>query len=243
MRIAASSFRLRQFDLFKANDAARGTAPVAQRPILQKAERGKGGVRQSVLPDLELVEKVKAGNAEAFGELVVKYQDRVFNTCWRICGNLEDARDLTQEAFLKVFRGLSAFRQESGFYTWLFRVAVNLALSQRRRVKTRREVPLPDAAGEHSSQAQHLSRKMSPSSGHDPSQSAVHAELMSQVVRAVQLLEESDRAVIVLRDIEGFDYHEIGQVLEIPPGTVRSRLHRARTELRRLMGTMSQKGG
>ncbi|MDO8631840.1 MAG: sigma-70 family RNA polymerase sigma factor, partial [Phycisphaerales bacterium] len=82
--------------------------------------------------DRELVRRVKSGQTEAYGELVRRYQDRVFNTCWRICGHLEDARDLTQEAFLKAFESLDAFRQESGFYTWIFRVAVNLSLSHRR---------------------------------------------------------------------------------------------------------------
>ena len=84
------------------------------------------------MEDLELINKIRTGQTEAYGDLVRKYEDRVFNTCWRICGHLEDARDVTQEAFLKAYEGLSGFRRDSGFYTWIFRIAVNLALTKRR---------------------------------------------------------------------------------------------------------------
>lgn len=181
--------------------------------------------------DAQLIEKVKAGQTEAFGELVRKYEDRVFNTCWRICGHLEDARDLTQEAFLKAFEGLATFRRRSGFYTWVFRIAVNLALSHRRSAKRRRTVSLDgDVAG---TQAEGLAKRISrQTDGDDPRYSVSQAELQGCVVRALQALDDDYRAVVVLRDIEGFDYHAIGEILDIPPGTVKSRLHRARMALR-----------
>jgi len=178
---------------------------------------------------------VKAGQTEAFGELVAKYQDRIFNTCWRICGHLEDARDLTQEAFLKVFENLSSFRQEAGFYTWLFRIAVNQALSYRRKTKRRREVGLEEDGQVVGTQAEHLARSTGRGGGVNPANALGDAELSAQVIRALQALDDPHRAVVVLRDIEGFDYHEIGMILEIPPGTVRSRLHRGREELRKLI--------
>src|SRR3989304_4475993 len=114
--------------------------------MLERPNPRKGDVcgRSSELAqvgDGELVERVQRGQTEAYGELVRRYQDRVFNACWRICGHLEDARDLTQEAFLKAFEGLGSFRQQSGFYTWIFRVAVNLSLSPRRHVRGRRVRP------------------------------------------------------------------------------------------------------
>ena len=193
-----------------------------------------GSTRSEPLPDVELVRRIKAGDSIAFGVLVSKYQDRVFNTCWRISGHIEDARDLTQEAFLKVFEGVARFREESGFYTWLFRIAVNLALSHRRKAKRRREVGLENDGQMAGTQAAQLLRA---GDGRmvNPADSLGEAELMTEAVRALHALEDDHRAVVVLRDVEGFDYHEIGTILAIPPGTVRSRLHRAREELRRLM--------
>jgi RNA polymerase sigma-70 factor (ECF subfamily) len=173
---------------------------------------------------------------------VRKYQDRVFNACWRICGHLEDARDLTQEAFLKAYEGLSGFRQQSGFYTWVFRVAVNLALSHRRKVARRREVSFDQSGGSDGSQADGLARHMASGRMDDPARAADEAELQGRVVRALQGLDDDHRAVIVLRDIEGFDYREIGEILEIPPGTVRSRLHRARLALGEAMGKAGRDG-
>jgi len=181
--------------------------------------------------DGELVERVKQGQTEAYGELVRRYQDRVFNACWRICGHLEDARDLTQEAFLKAFEGLSNFRQQSGFYTWIYRVAVNLSISHRRNVHRRRMASLdagPTAVG---TQAEELVKRVRSESDDDPTREPGEAELHRAVAQALQKLDDDHRAVIVLRDIEGFDYQEIAAILQIPPGTVKSRLFRARIAL------------
>ncbi len=178
-----------------------------------------------------LIDRVKRGQTEAYGELVRKYQDRVFNACWRICGHLEDARDLTQEAFLKAFEGLSGFRGQSGFYTWIFRVAVNLSLSHRRNVRRRRTLPLDANAGETGAQTDELARRARNESIDDPTRGPDEAELHRAVAHALQSLDEDQRAVVVLRDIEGFDYQEIASILQVPPGTVKSRLFRARIAL------------
>ena len=186
---------------------------------------------------MELVERVKQGQTEAYGELVRRYQDRVFNACWRICGHLEDARDLTQEAFLKAFEGLGNFRQQSGFYTWIFRVAVNLSLSHRRNLHRRRTVSLDAASA--GTLAEELVKRESPraavrdESDDDPTRGLGEAELHAAVAGALQTLDDDHRAVIVLRDIEGFDYQEIATILQIPPGTVKSRLFRARIALQK----------
>lgn len=186
------------------------------------------GARPGPLEDAELVRQVKGGRSEAYGELVRKYQDRVFNTCWRICGNLEDARDLTQEAFLKAFESLADFRERSGFYTWIFRVAVNLALSDRRKAARRRMVSLDADSGAAGTQAEVLAKQVGRTAYDDPTRSATESELHGCVARALQALDDDHRAVIVLRDLEGLDYREIADILEIPLGTVKSRLHRAR---------------
>jgi len=181
-----------------------------------------------------VVEEVKAGRTDAYGELVRKYQDRVFNACWRICGHLEDARDITQDAFVKAFENIASFRQQSNFYTWVFRVAVNLALSHRRKNQRRRSVSWEGGAEASGTQAEGLAR-LADARAIDPAQSSGDAELRGAAAQALNALEEEQRVVIVLRDIEGLDYQEIAEILGIAVGTVKSRLHRARMALRAAM--------
>jgi len=208
-----------------------GTKALLERPNPRKGDVCGRSSELAQVGDGELVERDQRGQPEAYGELVRRYQDRVFNACWRICGHLEDARDLTQEAFLKAFEGLGAFRQQSGFYTWIFRVAVNLSLSHRRNVHRRRTVSLdanPTGAG---TQAEELVKRVRNDSDDDPTRAPGEAELHGAVARALHALDDDHRAVVVLRDIEGFDYQEIAAILQIPPGTVKSRLFRARMAL------------
>ena len=203
------------------------------RPNPKEPVGSECGLRSASLEDVQLIEKVMAGHTEAYGELVRKYQDRVFNACWRICGHLEDARDLTQEAFLRAFENLRTFRRQSGFYTWIFRVAVNLTLSHRRDAQRKRTISLDQSGEATGTQAETLALRASRQAERDdPARAASEVELQARLVRALQALDEEHRAVVVLRDIEGLDYHEIGEVLEIPTGTVKSRLHRARMALR-----------
>jgi RNA polymerase sigma-70 factor (ECF subfamily) len=205
---------------------------VVERPNPRRQENPLRIARPVPLEDAELIEEVKAGQTEAFGQLVEKYQDRVFNACWRICGHLEDARDATQETFLKAFNNISTFRQHSGFYTWIFRIAVNQALSNRRQAARRRTISLDQTADPAGTQAEDLARRVRCESANDPAEPAIKAELRSRVSQALLDLDADQRAVVVLRDIEGLDYHEIGEILEVPPGTVKSRLHRARMAIR-----------
>ena len=141
-----------------------GTLPVLERP------NPKGTVYGRCVPveDAELVARVQRGESQAYAELVRRYQDRVFNACWRICGHLEDARDLTQEAFLKAFEGLADFRGESGFFTWIFRVAVNLSLTHRRNSQRRRMLSLDQAANPGGTQAEELVRHVRADGADDP---------------------------------------------------------------------------
>lgn len=184
------------------------------------------------MDDVELVERAKAGQPAAFAQLVQKYQDRVFNTCWRICGHHEDARDVTQEAFIKAYQNLHAFRQESAFYTWLFRVAVNLALSHRRSSARRRTVSLDAVEHASGTQADQLVRHVKAVTVDDPDGAERKAEAHALVAQALHALDDDHKIVVVLRDMEGFDYRQIGAMLDIPTGTVKSRLHRARMTIR-----------
>ena len=136
---------------------------------------------------------------------------------------------------MKAYENLPAFREHSAFYTWLYRVAVNLALSHRRAGGRRRMVSLDAETDASGTQAERLIRRMQDHAMDDPSDGARADEAHALATRALQSLDEDHRAVIVLRDMEGFDYKEIGQMLDIPPGTVKSRLHRARMAVRQAL--------
>lgn len=200
----------------------------SERPIQRERASARAMARSVSMEDMQLINKVRTGQTEAFGDLVRRYQDRLFNTCWRICGDLEDARDVTQEAFIKAYEGLPAFRHDSGFYTWIFRIAVNLALSRRRDAARHRTASLDQGELSHGNQARDLVRRVSAQSDADSDETT---ELHGRLVRAIYDLEPDYRAVVVLRDIEGMDYETIAEILDIPHGTVKSRLHRARVIL------------
>lgn len=199
------------------------------RPTPRGRRASKVPIPSVSVEDVQLIERTRAGQTEAYGDLVRKYQDRVFNACWRICGHLEDARDITQEAFLKAFENLAGFRRDSGFFTWVFRIAVNLALSKRREVARRRLVSLEDAESTLGGQARELIRRTSREC--EASESEEKALRQGCLARAIQELDSDFRTVVVLRDIEGMDYQTIAEILEVPEGTVKSRLHRARMVL------------
>jgi len=178
--------------------------------------------------DAALVERTRSGDMQAYGLLVAKYQDRIFNTAYRMVGRREDAEELAQEAFLKALEKISQFRSQSRFYTWLFRIAVNLIISHRRhsgRIRFQSlaadELGLTQAAGLKA-------RK----SGQSPQAAAIKAETRLRIARALEELDDEMRLVIVLRDMEEMDYSQIADVLSVPTGTVKSRIHRARMLLR-----------
>lgn len=173
--------------------------------------------------DPELVARIIAGDGAAFSTLVERYQDRLYNAVYRLVGSAEDARDLLQDTFIKAYENLGTFRGGSSLYTWLFRIAVNTSLSHRRKRKWLQvgsagdgddPAPAPDAAAQ------------------DPSDRLVAAETEALVQQALGSLDDDHRTVVVLRDIQHCDYHEIAEILEVPTGTVKSRLHRARLILR-----------
>ncbi len=183
-------------------------------------------VRQT---DAELAAASGQGDSAAFGELVSRHQDRAFNLAFRLTGSHEDAADAVQEAFLKAYRGIQSFRRQSSFYTWLFRIVVNEVRSRRRSRSSRRSEFSLDGAGDRDPPNAPAGLQ---SDGPDPSEQASLAERRQIVEEALQALEFDQRAIIALRDIEGRDYAEIAEVLRCPPGTVKSRLHRARMALK-----------
>ena len=186
--------------------------------------------------DAVLVRQVQAGKVHAYADLVRKYQDRVYNVCWRICGSTEDAADLTQEAFLKALEAIDSFRGRSSFFTWIFRIAVNLARTHQRKASCRRAISLDGSPpAKEGDPAGPLWRLVRDERSPDPAAAAAGSERRRQVALALTDLEEDYRVVIVLRDVEGLDYQEIADTLELPVGTVKSRIHRGRLALREIL--------
>lgn len=180
--------------------------------------------------DEQLVERCRGGNMGAFAQLTVRHQDRLYNVMLRMVGQTEDAQDLTQEAFVRALNGLRRFRGHAGFYTWLFRIGVNLALNH---LKRRRPVAFSTLAGpdEDGHQAAGLLEFVD-QRGPRPVHQAQVNEMHQRVLAGLGALDEQMRTVVVLRDIEQLDYAQIAQILRVPVGTVKSRLSRARMSLR-----------
>ncbi len=190
------------------------------------------------LDDQTLVRQCQHGDPEAMSCLIIKYQDRIYNTILKICSNRDDAAELTQDTFVKVLESIHTFRGKSSFYTWLFRVAVNLTLNHCRRRFKLSPVSL-DATNENlEKQRERLASILADSEKNDPSRIAQQKELLQRVIDSIGQLQEEHRTVLVLRDIEQMSYEEIAQVLDIELGTVKSRLSRARTALRDLLETV-----
>jgi len=206
---------------------------------MAKETIGSAAVATLPLDDEALVEQVREGDTGAFGRLVTRHQDRVLNTCWRICGNAEDAQDLAQETFLNALQAIGSFQRKSRFYTWLFRIAVNVSISYRRRRAKRIALSLHgrDGAWRSDHQAAKLVGRVS-SEADDPPARLSAQETERRLLQSLEQLDDDHRAVVVLRDIEGMDYHQIAEILEVPAGTVKSRLHRARMDLRERLKPM-----
>ncbi len=172
--------------------------------------------------DAQLIDETLAGHSAAFGRLVQRYQDRLYNTVVHMTGNAEDARDVVQDAFVQAFVKLDTFEHSSAFYTWLYRIAFNLAVTHRRRRRPARSLE----------RARELSGMEPMDEGDDPSEKLLQQERCRQVRQAIARLGHEHRGVLVLREIDGCCYETIAEILELPVGTVRSRLHRARLQLR-----------
>jgi len=189
--------------------------------------------------DHSLVAACRAGQTEAFGVLVRRYQDRLFPTIVRLVGSAEDAQDVLQDAFVRGFEKLDQFHGESSFYTWIYRIAVNLALSGHRKNRNRRFSRLNQPG---KSETVVDPADQSPES--DPTLALERLEREAIVEAALGELGPEHRAVVILKDFDGRRYEEISTLLNIPIGTVRSRLHRARSELRiRLQSLIDQDAG
>ena len=175
--------------------------------------------------DASLIAATRAGDTAAFGSLVALYQDRLFNSLVRVLGSAEDAADIVQDAFVQAYTKLDTFRGNSSFYTWLYRIAFNLAMSHARRGhKTASLDGRKSLSGDE------------PMDGAPTAEAGVLEQERAELVHAALAELTLDyRQILVLREIDGCRYDEIAEILDLPVGTVRSRLFRARLQMRDLL--------
>ncbi len=180
--------------------------------------------------DRELVEAAKAGDASAFDRLVDGHYRSVYNTAYRMLGTPSAASDATQSVFLRVYEALDTFRGEAAFSTWLYRITLNICLDELRRRKNQ-----PFSLTEEDEDGEFAGERDLPDESDEPAITAEQRELQRLVHAALGRLPEDFRTVIVLYDLRGLAYQEIAEVLDVPLGTVKSRLNRARRALRNEM--------
>ena len=183
--------------------------------------------------DAELVRRFQAGETQAFGLLYDRYERKIYSQCIAMLGNSQTAEEIAQEVFVAAYKGLARFRGEARFSTWLMTITINRCKNQRLRAHRRaeqRHEPLDPVDDDERPPIQ-------PVSTLDPPDAATHRRQAAEQLRtALALLSEEHREIILLRDFQDLDYPEIGEILGIARGTVKSRLSRARAELRRALG-------
>ncbi len=186
--------------------------------------------RRSSISDAELIKEFQGGAEGAFDELVIRYKDRIVNLCYRLLGDYQDACDTAQDVFIKVFEALIKFKFQSSFYTWIYRIAVNTCLNRIKSLEFRfkkmiKRVGNPEIRGNPSLSCsdEFLS----------PAASLESKERSIIISGAIDSLSGLKKTVVVLRDIEGLAYNEISEITGLKPGTVKSKLARARAGLRK----------
>jgi RNA polymerase sigma-70 factor, ECF subfamily len=183
----------------------------------------------------KFIERLKLGDEAAFNELVTVYSSSIYSLLFRLTGNSEDAKDLTQDTFLRVVKSVKSFRGESGIKTWLFRIAINESKNRWRWWK-RRKIDLTDSIDAESEFSELTLKETLASNSPNPEEITLKLERQAQLNKALGELSKKFKEVVILRDIEGLDYEQIAIVLDTNIGTVKSRLSRGREELRKKLG-------
>ena len=173
--------------------------------------------------DIHLIKKCVDGDINSFNKLIVKYEKNAFAMALRYLGDYDDASDVTQDALIKVYKNISKFRFDSSFTTWLYRIVINTCKDFLKKRNSKKIVSIEENQNEYLN----INEKES------PEKVAEANEVKSKVHKALDKINEDYRLSIVLKDIQGFTYYEISDILEIPIGTVRSRISRGRAELKK----------
>jgi RNA polymerase sigma-70 factor, ECF subfamily len=182
-----------------------------------------------------LVRRCTAGDAVAWEELVRMFQRRIYNLCYRFTGSADDAEDLTQDVFIKIYRSLESWEPSKGaFATWLTTMTRNLLVDHFRRSKLDRMSDSLDTPASEDEDVRPISEQVA-DPGIGPDARVLGQEKAQMVQAALQKLSPELRETVILRDLQDMDYKEIAQILKVPEGTVKSRINRGRTELARLL--------
>ena len=182
------------------------------------------------MTEQELVTRAKAGDDEAFAQLMRDNEKRIYNLTLRMTGNPEDAMDLAQETFLNAWRGLKFFKGDSAFSTWVYRLASNACIDHLRRQKRRQDISAPMPVNDEDDSVPDI-----PDERFLPEQELDRQELRRAVAAGLDQLSDEHRQVLVMREINGLSYQEIGDILDLEEGTVKSRIARARNSLRKIL--------
>lgn len=171
--------------------------------------------------DAECVRRVQQGDTDSFEVLVRRHEKAIFNLVYRLLGNYDEAAEVAQEVFLSAFKSIHQFRGEANFSTWLYRIGLNHASTRRKSLQTsqQRHIPLDGT-------------EVIADGAVDPAKSVEHKEIQQRVQQALNSLDPEDARIVLLRDLQDIPYEDVAQMLDIPVGTVKSRLHRARQALK-----------
>jgi RNA polymerase sigma-70 factor (ECF subfamily) len=183
-------------------------------------------MKSVLVDDAKLITEALRGNAEAFGQLVQRHQHRLYNAAYRFLDSAEDAQDVVQEAFLSAYQALDSFKGGAQFFTWLYRIAMNHAIDLRRKRK---------AVLRFDGQVEEDSHPADPSPVARPEAALEQSEDVALLRAGLARLSPEHRMVLLLKDLDGMKYEDMAEVLAVPIGTIRSRLHRARLELRQVL--------
>ncbi|MDB1144975.1 MAG: sigma-70 family RNA polymerase sigma factor [Alcaligenaceae bacterium] len=183
--------------------------------------------------DILWVQQIQNGQVRVFEQLVLKYQKRIYHVMYRFCQDHHTAEDLTQEAFIKAFRAIQGFRSDSGFYTWMYRIAVNTAKNYLVSLKTKPQTVDVFSSSEEDEGTFSVLDTLSDED--TPDRLLENKQLMQALSDALEDLPADLHHIMVLRELEGLSYDEIAKLLDIPIGTVRSRIFRARAVLLKKM--------
>jgi len=185
--------------------------------------------------DADVIARARKGDHDAFRVLVERYQERAYGLALRVLRDEEWARDVVQEGFIKVYRSLDRFEGRSSFYTWLYRIVMNLCLDAKRSDRSSRHVEWDETAPLEADPASADAVSAVHQEFTGPAGSLERAELREFMARAIEQLPDDARQTLLLREVEGLSYAEIAECLGVPKGTVMSRLHHARRRVREIL--------
>jgi len=178
--------------------------------------------------ELEIVRRAQEGDRDAFRELVERYQRRVYSICYGMLKNNEDALDVSQDVFVKVYRYLDKFNHQSSFYTWLYRITVNMCIDHIRKNQRVRKVEYDDRLSHEGGDVEGEEHILPSTLGLNPDKVYGRKELREKMEEALMTLSEKHREILVMREVDGLSYEEMAEALNISKGTVMSRLFHAR---------------